>query len=161
VTNTVDPLGGSYFVESLTRKMRDDAQSYFARIDAAGGMIAAIESGYIRREIADAAFAYQRELDSRRKLIVGVNAFEEAEEKPLELLEIDETVEREQRAALQRIKTQRSAADVRRALDEVKRVAAAGQNVLPPLLEAAKSRATVGEIMYALADVLGRYRGPG
>jgi methylmalonyl-CoA mutase N-terminal domain/subunit len=160
VTNTADPLGGSYFVEALTQKMRDDAQEYFKRIGAAGGMIAAIESGYIRREIADAAFAYQRELDARRKLIVGVNAFEEAEEKPLELLEIDESVERDQRAALQRIKAQRSAADVRRALDEVKRVAAAGQNVLPPLLEAAKARVTVGEIMHALAEVLGRYRGP-
>ena len=121
-------------------------------------MIAAIESGYIRREIADAAFAYQRELDSRRKLIVGVNAFEEAEEKPIDLLEIDKSVERDQRAALQRIKAQRSADDVRRALDEVKRVAAAGQNVLPALIEAAKVRVTVGEIMQSLADVLGRYR---
>jgi methylmalonyl-CoA mutase N-terminal domain/subunit len=158
VTNTVDPLGGSYFVESLTQRMRDDAQDYFTKITAGGGMIAAIESGYIRREIADAAFAYQRELDARRKLIVGVNAFEEAEEKPIELLEIDESVERDQRAALQRIKTQRSADDVHRALDEVKRVASAGQNVLPPLLDAAKARTTVGEIMYALADVLGRYR---
>jgi methylmalonyl-CoA mutase N-terminal domain/subunit len=158
VTNTVDPLGGSYFVESLTWRMRDDAQAYFKKIAAAGGMIAAIESGYIRREIADAAFAYQRELDSRRKLIVGVNAFEEAEEKPIDLLEIDKSVERDQRAALQRIKAQRSADDVRRALDEVKRVAAAGQNVLPALIEAAKVRVTVGEIMQSLADVLGRYR---
>jgi len=89
-----------------------------------------------------------------------VNAFEEAEEKQIELLEIDESVERDQRAALQRIKAQRSADGVRRALDEVKRVAAAGQNVLPPLLVAAKARVTVGEIMHALADVLGRYRGP-
>src|SRR5262245_41505577 len=158
VTNTVDPLGGSYFVESLTQRMRDDAQDYFTKIAVAGGMIAAIESGYIRREIADAAFAYQRELDARRKLIVGVNAFEEAEEKPIDLLEIDESVERDQRAALQRLKSQRSAEDVRRGLDEVKRVAAAGQNVLPPLLDAAKARTTVGEIMHALADVLGRYR---
>ncbi|MGE5191337.1 MAG: methylmalonyl-CoA mutase, partial [Deltaproteobacteria bacterium] len=121
VTNTVDPLGGSYFVESITRRMQQEAQSYFGQITAAGGMIAAIESGFIRREIADAAFAYQRELDARRKLIVGVNAFEEAEEKPIELLEIDESVERDQRSALQRIKAQRSADDVRRALDEVKR----------------------------------------
>jgi methylmalonyl-CoA mutase N-terminal domain/subunit len=158
VTNTVDPLGGSYFVESLTQRMRDDAQNYFRKIADAGGMIAAIESGYIRREIADAAFAYQRELDARRKLIVGVNAFEEAEEKPIDLLEIDESVERDQRAALQRLKAQRSGEDVRHGLDEVKRVAAAGQNVLPPLLDAAKARTTVGEIMRALAEVLGRYR---
>jgi methylmalonyl-CoA mutase N-terminal domain/subunit len=159
VTNTADPLGGSYFVESLTQKMQEDASRYFAQITEAGGMIAAIDSGFFRREIADAAFAYQRALDAHRKLIVGVNAFEEGEEKPLDLLEIDESVEREQLVALQRTKSERSRADVRRALDETKRVAAAAGNVLPPLLEAARARATVGEIMQALADVLGRYRG--
>ena len=158
VTNTVDPLGGSYFVEALTQKMRGDAYDYFERIAGAGGMIAAIGSGFFRREIADAAFAYQRELDARRKLIVGVNAFEEAEERPLELLEIDESVEREQCEALTRLKASRSGDDVRRALDETRRAAAAGENVLPLLLEAARARATVGEIMNALADVLGRYR---
>jgi len=158
VTNTVDPLGGSYFVESLTQKTRHDAERYFDRIADAGGMIAAIGSGFFRREIADAAFAYQRELDARRKLIVGVNAFEDAEERPLELLEIDESAEREQTAALSALKAKRSADDVRRTLDETKRVAAAEGNVLPPLLEAARARATVGEIVNALADVLGRYR---
>lgn len=157
VTNTVDPLGGSYFVESLTRKMKADAAKYFEQIELAGGMIAAIESGFFRREIADAAFAYQREVDAGRKLIVGVNAFEEAEEQPLDLLKVDESVERDQLAALRKVKAERSAADVRRTLDEVKRTAAAGRNVLPPLLEAARERATVGEIMQALADVLGRY----
>jgi methylmalonyl-CoA mutase N-terminal domain/subunit len=158
VTNTVDPLGGSYFIESLTQRTKQEAEKYFGQIAEAGGMIAAIDSGFIRREIADAAFAYQRELDARRKLIVGVNAFEEAEEQPIDLLEIDESVERDQKASLARIKSRRSAADVRRTLDEVKRVAAAGQNVLPPLLEAARARAAVGEIMSALAEVLGRYQ---
>lgn len=156
VTNTVDPLGGSYFVESLTRRMKEDATKYFERIEQAGGMIAAIDNGFFRREIADAAFAYQREVDAGRKLIVGVNAFDEAEEKPLDLLTIDETVERDQLAALRQVKADRHTADVRRTLDEVKRTAAAGQNVLPPLLEAAQARVTVGEIMQALADVLGR-----
>src|SRR5262245_54252218 len=158
VTNTVDPRGGSYFVEALTRRMQREAADYFQQIAGAGDMIAAIEAGFFRREIADAAFAYQRELDARRKLIVGVNAFEEAEEKPIDLLEIDESVERDQRAALQRLKSQRSAEDVRRGPDEVKRLAAGGQTVLPPMLDAAKARTTVGEIMHALADVLGRYR---
>jgi len=158
VTNTVDPLAGSYFVESLTRRTQQEAEKYFAQIADAGGMIAAIEAGFFRREIADAAFAYQRELDANRKLIVGVNAFTEGEEKPLDLLEIDESVEQEQRGALARIKVQRSADDVRRALDEVKRAAGAAHNVLPPLLEAAKARVTVGEIMSALAEVLGRWR---
>jgi methylmalonyl-CoA mutase N-terminal domain/subunit len=158
VTNTVDPLGGSYFVESLTQQMQEQARQYFTRIEERGGMIAAIKSGFIRREIADAAFAYQREVDARRKRIVGVNAFQEAEEKPLELLEIDESVETEQLAALRRIRSERSAGDVRRALDDVKRAAAGTENVLTPLLEAARCRVTVGEIMHALAEVLGRQR---
>lgn len=157
VTNTVDPLGGSYFVESLTRQMQQDADRYFVRITEAGGMIAAIESGFFRREIADAAFAYQRELDAGRKLIVGVNAFQEAEEKPIDLLEIDESVEQEQLASLKKIKSQRNMDDVRRALDEIKRVAGKAHNVLPPLLDAAQARVTVGETMQALAEVLGRY----
>src|SRR5579883_1502638 len=98
VTNTVDPLGGSYFVEALTKQMQQDARVYFDRIEQLGGMIPAIEAGFFRREIADAAFVYQREVDARRKLVVGINAFQEAEEKPIETLVIDETVEKEQLA---------------------------------------------------------------
>src|SRR5690349_19118039 len=90
VTNTVDPLGGSYFVEALTRQMEQEARAYFERIEGQGGMIAAIDKGFFRREIADAAFVYQRAIDARRKLIVGVNAFEEADDRPLETLVIDE-----------------------------------------------------------------------
>src|SRR5271155_3341208 len=93
VTNTVDPLGGSYFVETLTRQMMDQARQYFDRIRDLGGMIPAIEAGFFRREIADAAFAYQRDVDAKRKLIIGVNAFTEAEHKPMETLVIDEGVE--------------------------------------------------------------------
>src|SRR5450755_1358860 len=85
VTNTVDPLGGSYFVETLTRQMMEQTRQYFEQIDTKGGMIAALEAGFFRREIADAAFAYQREIDAKRKLIVGVNAFVEKDEKPLEI----------------------------------------------------------------------------
>src|SRR5213079_2142894 len=96
VTNTVDPVGGSYFVETLTRQMQQEARDYFDRIEERGGMIAAIESGYFRREIADAAFVYQREVDAKRKLIVGVNAFQEAEGNPIDTLVIDDTVEKEQ-----------------------------------------------------------------
>src|SRR5262249_42437035 len=93
VTNTVDPLGGSYFVEALTRKMEQQARTYFDGIEEQGGMIAAIEKGFFRHEIADAAFTYQREVDAKRKLIVGVNAFTEADEKPIETLVIDHSVE--------------------------------------------------------------------
>jgi methylmalonyl-CoA mutase N-terminal domain/subunit len=159
VTNTVDPVGGSYFVEALTRQVQQEARDYFGRIEKLGGMIAAIEAGFFRREIADAAFAYQREVDARRKLIVGVNAFVEPEEKPIETLVIDEAVEREQVAALREVKSRRDAEAARRALAEVRRVAATKENLMPALLVAARARCTVGEIMAALADVFGRYEG--
>jgi methylmalonyl-CoA mutase N-terminal domain/subunit len=159
VTNTVDPLGGSYFVETLTKQMQKDARSYFERIDELGGMIAALEAGFFRREIADAAFTYQREVDAKRKLIVGVNAFQEAEEKPIETLSIDEAVEREQIARLQQIKARRDGEQVRKMLDQIRRVAATKENLMPSLVEAARGRCTVGEIMNALADVFGKYDG--
>ncbi len=156
VTNTADPVGGSYFVETLTRQMADEARRYFERIDELGGMLAAIDRGFFRREIAEAAFEYQREVDARHKLIVGVNAFQETEEKPLDILQIDQAVETEQVAALDRVKADRSRQDVHRALDAVRRAAEAKENLLPSLIEAARSRATVGETMHALADVYGR-----
>src|SRR5207237_10647308 len=131
------------------------ARQYFDRIEQQGGMIAAIERGFFRREIADAAFAYQREVDARRKLIVGINAFQETEEKPIETLSVDETVEQEQVASVRRTKAQRDAEVARRTLDEVRRVAGTSQNLMPPLLDAAQARCTVGEIMNTLADVLG------
>src|SRR5437588_5727942 len=108
VTNTVDPLGGSYFVEALTRQMQQGARAYFERIEQLGGMLAALEKGFFRREIAEAAFAYQRDVDARRKLLVGVNAFVETDEKPLETLQIDATVENQQLGKLQQLKAKRS-----------------------------------------------------
>jgi methylmalonyl-CoA mutase N-terminal domain/subunit len=159
VTNTVDPVGGSYFVEALTKQMEQQARHYFERIEQQGGMIAAIEAGFFRREIADAAFAYQREVDAKHKLIVGVNAFEEKEEKPIETLLIDDAVEKEQVAALRRIKAQRDGQVVERSLDNLRRVAGTSQNLMPGLLDAGRARCTVGEIMNALADVFGRYDG--
>lgn len=159
VTNTVDPVGGSYFVEALTRRSQQEAKRYFDRIEQLGGMISAIEKGFFRREIADAAFAYQREVDAGRKLIVGVNAFEEAEEKPIETLIVEEGVEKEQVASLRKTKSNRNAARVQQALDQVRSVAGTQQNLMPTLLDAARERCTVGEIMAALADVFGRYDG--
>ncbi len=124
-----------------------------------GGMIAALEAGFFRREIADAAFAYQREIDAKRKLIVGVNAFVETDEKPMATLQIDDAVEKEQVAKLRQIKAKRDGAEVARLLAEVRRVAASKQNLMPALIEAAQARCGVGEIMNALADVFGRYDG--
>jgi methylmalonyl-CoA mutase N-terminal domain/subunit len=156
VTNTVDPLGGSYFVETLTRQMQQEAKSYFDRIEALGGMLPAIDRGFFRREIADAAFAYQREFDAKHKIIVGVNAYQEAENKPLDILTIDHAVETEQIAQTRQVRKERSDEAVRRTLDAVRRAAEARENLLPSLLEAARARTTVGEVMLALADVYGR-----
>jgi methylmalonyl-CoA mutase N-terminal domain/subunit len=122
-------------------------------------MIPALEAGFFRREIADAAFTYQREVDAKHKLIVGVNAFQEADDKPLETLQIDDKVEKEQVAKLKKRKAERDNAAVRRNLDAVKREAGKGTNLMPALIEAAEARCTVGEVMYALADVFGRYDG--
>ncbi|HEV3300722.1 MAG TPA: methylmalonyl-CoA mutase family protein [Planctomycetaceae bacterium] len=157
VPNTPDPLGGSYFVETLTQQMRRQAEEYFERIDQQGGMLAAIDSGFIRREIAEAAFAYQKSVDKREKILVGVNAFEEDEHKSIDILQIDEGPEQEQIGNLLRLKQSRDSQAVRRALDNVKRAAERKENVFPALLEAATARATVYETMSALADVLGRH----
>ena len=157
VTNSVDPLGGSYFVESLTCRMHDEAQRYFERIESHGGMLAAVESGFFRREIAEAAYQYQQAVDREERVIVGVNRFTQSDETPVETLQVDPSVERTQIESLRRVKASRHADDVRRTLSEVRRVAESGGNTFPALIAAAQARATVGEIMGALADVLGRH----
>jgi methylmalonyl-CoA mutase N-terminal domain/subunit len=161
VVNTVDPVGGSYFVEALTRQMGDNARGIFGEIERRGGMIAALEAGYFRRAIADAAFAYQRDVDARRKLIVGVNAFQEIDDKPIDILKVDSSVEAEQVATLRALKAERDAEAVKRRLDDMRRVAATHNNLMPALLDAAEARCTVGEIMAGLAEVFGRYRTAG
>ena len=157
VTNTVDPLGGSDFVESLTCRMHDEAQRYFARIESRGGMLAAIESGFFRREIAEAAYQYQQAVDREDKVIVGVNRFTQSDDPPVETLQVDPATESTQIESLRRVKASRHADDVRRTLSEVRRVAECGGNTFPALIAAAHARATIGEIMGALADVLGRH----
>ncbi len=157
VVNSADPLGGSYLVESLTDALAKETRDYFDQIEHLGGMLAAIEAGFFRREIAEAAFAYQREVDAGRKLIVGVNAFEAPEEKPIELLQVDPEVEQRQIETLGKIKAARDQDAVRRTLDAVRRAAESDENLMPPLMEAARARVTVGECMDAMADVFGRY----
>lgn len=122
-------------------------------------MIPALEAGFFRREIADAAFTYQREVDARRKLIVGVNAFQQADQKPIETLVIDESVEKEQIGRLKQIRARRDGERAQAMLDQIRRIAATKENLMPALVEAAEARCTVGEIMAALADVFGRYDG--
>jgi methylmalonyl-CoA mutase, N-terminal domain len=120
-------------------------------------MLAAIGSGFFRREIAESAFAYQKAVDSRQKIIVGVNAFQEEEHQPIDILQIDEEAEKEQLRNLDHVKKSRDGSAVRAALDQLKRAAERKQNVFPVLVEAARVRATVAETMNALAEVLGRY----
>jgi methylmalonyl-CoA mutase N-terminal domain/subunit len=158
VTNTVDPVGGSYFVESFTQRMKKEARDYFRAIADAGGMIAAVENGYFRREIANAAFAQQRAIDAKDKLIVGVNAFQQSDAQPIPTMEVDDAAETAQIGSLRRIKVDRSADRVRRSLDELRNAAEAGNGVMTALLEAADARTTVQQCMDALADVFGRFR---
>lgn len=157
VTRTADPLGGSLLVEELTDRLSEASRRYFERIESQGGMLPAVQSGFFRREIAEAAYQYQKEVDREERVIVGVNRFTQSDEPRVETLQVDPLTETRQLEALQRVKQQRQAPDVERALSDVRRVADAGMNTIPALVVAAQARATVGEIMAALADVLGRH----
>jgi len=158
VTNTVDPLAGSYFVEALTDRMEREASAYIERIDAMGGIVAAIEAGFPQKEIADAAYRYQREVDDRTKTVVGVNKYVMQETARPATLKIGEEVEHQQLARLRGVKEQRSAAAVARALGALATAAERGDNLIPPMLDAVRLYATVGEISGALVPVFGKYR---
>ena len=156
VTNTVDPLGGSYFVEALTNEVERGAWEYVERIDAMGGMVPAIERGYPQREIAEASYRYQLALDHKEKIIVGVNEYA-ADEKPLEILQIDETVAHRQAGRLRKLRAERSKEEVARRLNALRRAAEGKENLMPPIYEAVKAYATLGEICDAMRDVFGTY----
>ena len=156
VTNTVDPLGGSYFVEALTNEVEEGAWQYIDRIDAMGGMVAAIERGYPQREIAEAAYRYQQELDKKEKIMVGVNDFV-SDEKPLEILQIDETVARRQAERLAKLRAERSGEEVTRRLAALRKAAEGTENLMPYIYEAVKAYATLGEICDAMREVFGTY----
>jgi methylmalonyl-CoA mutase N-terminal domain/subunit len=158
VTDVVDPLGGSYFIENATRNMKAEALAYFDAIGEQGGMIAAVENGYFRREIANAAFAQQQAVDKKEQLIVGVNAFQQAEDEPIPIMEIDPALEAAQITSLREVKRSRDDRAISQSLDSLRRAAANGENVMPALLECADNRATVQECVDALADVFGRFR---
>jgi methylmalonyl-CoA mutase, N-terminal domain len=156
VANTVDPLGGSYFVERLTDEMADAAYEYFRRIDELGGMVAAIERGFPQREIADAAYRYQREVDSGERTVVGVNDYR-ADDGEIPILRIDPALERKQAGRLEATKAARDAQAVEASLAELKRAAAAQENLMPRFLDAARARASEGEMVAALQEVFGSY----
>ena len=156
VTNTVDPLGGSYFVETLTNEVERGAWDYIEKIDAMGGMVAAIERSYPQREIAEASYRYQRELDKKEKIMVGVNDYV-SEEKHLDTLQIDETVAHRQAERLAKLRADRSQSEVDRRLNALRTAAKGKDNLMPYLFDAVKSYATIGEICDALRAVFGTY----
>ena len=157
VTNTIDPLGGSYFVEALTDQLESHAYAYFAKIDELGGMVEAVKRGFPQREIADAAYTLQQEYDSRARILVGVNDFTEGGEGQIELLHIDPALERKQIDRVQGVRARRDSAAVEQALGELREAAAGEANLMPNLLDCARVHATEGEIVESLQQVFGTY----
>jgi methylmalonyl-CoA mutase N-terminal domain/subunit len=160
VINTVDPLGGSWFVEEMTRRMVDGAFDYFRRIDDFGGMVEAIEAGFPQRELMDAAFAYQRAFEEKEKIIVGVNAFQVTDEEPIEILYIADDLADRQIAFINEVKSRRDPGAVERTLDALKKGAAGTENTMPLILDCVKAYCTVGEISDALREVFNTYEEP-
>src|SRR6201995_1094905 len=154
VANTVDPLGGSYFVETLTNEVERGAWDYIEKIDALGGMVAAIERGYPQREIAEASYRYQVEVDRKDKIVVGVNDYV-VKENQLEILQIDESVAHRQAERLTKLRAERSQAEVDRQLKALRTAAQAKENLMPVIFDAVKSYATLGEICDAMREVFG------
>jgi methylmalonyl-CoA mutase N-terminal domain/subunit len=158
VTNTVDPAGGAYFVEALTDRIEAEAAAYIKTIDDLGGMLAAIEQGYPMREIAEASYRYQQQLERGEKIVVGVNAFADPATVPIPRLRIDPEVERRQIERVRRLRATRDQAAARRALDALRRVTEQGGETMPAILDAVRARATIGEICDVFRAVYGEYR---
>ena len=159
VTNTIDPLGGAYFVEALTDQLEREAYDYFSRIDELGGMVEAVKRNFPQGEIADAAYELQREYDRGDRILVGVNDYVDAGDEEIPTLRIDPELERKQIARLRAVRARRDAAAVERSLTELRAGAAsASTNLMPALLGCARAHASVGEIVRALQDVFGTYR---
>jgi methylmalonyl-CoA mutase N-terminal domain/subunit len=156
VTNTIDPLGGSYFVEALTDKMEAAAYDYFRQVDHLGGMVEAIKQNYPQREIADAAFQYQQEVDDGKRIVVGVNRYQ-SDEAALPIHRIDPALERKQVGRLQGVRGRRDAAAVESSLAGLKQSAARDENLMEPLLDCARAHASEGEIVSSLQEVFGTY----
>jgi methylmalonyl-CoA mutase N-terminal domain/subunit len=157
--NVIDPLGGSYYIEKLTNDLEAEAERYFRKIDELGGVVKAIEQGFFQREITRSAYEYQMALSRKKKFHVGVNEFvNPGQALEIPLLEIDEAVERDQVAFLRRTKAERDNGAVRDGLNALKRAAAEGRNLMPPLLDCARRYATLGETSDALTEVFGEYR---
>ena len=157
VTNTIDPLGGSYFVEALTDRMEEAAYDYFGKIDELGGMVEAVKQNFPQREIADAAYEFQAEVDSGERIVVGVNRWRDEGAEQTDLLRIDPALERKQIDRLAGARARRSGEEVERTLADLREAAAGDRNLMAPLIECARAHASEGEIVRALQDVFGAY----
>ena len=157
--NSIDPMAGSYYVEALTNEMEEKAMEYIQKIDNMGGAIPAIEKGFFQKEIADSAYRYQREIDEKKRIIVGLNEYAlENEECPIELLRIDPKVEKEQVARLQKLRRERDNRKVKEALEKLYHKAEKDENLMPTIIEAVKAYTTLGEITDVLRKVYGEYK---
>jgi methylmalonyl-CoA mutase N-terminal domain/subunit len=160
VTNTVDPLAGSYFVEAMTSRMERETYEYFDKIEAAGGVIPAIENGFFQREIAEAAYRYQMEIDTHQRVVVGINEYAEEEAIRIPLLEMDPKGYERQANRLERVRSERDAERVGVTLEALREVAQGTENTMPCILDCARAYATLGEIMGIFREVFGEYREP-
>ena len=159
VTEVIDPLAGSYFIEALTDRMEEEAEEYFRRIEEQGGVLAAIENGFFQREIADAAYRYQLQIERGERVVVGVNRYQHEEETSgIDILKIDPAVEERQRERLAALRASRSAGEVERTLAELKEGALGDANLVPLIIDCARAYCTEGEIIGALREVFGEYR---
>lgn len=160
VPNTIDPLGGSYFVENLTDKLEKSTYEYFDKIEILGGVISAIDKGFFQREISQSAYKYQRALDKKEKYHIGVNIFDEEEKVDIETLKIPKEVEENQRKTLEKVKTERNNAKVKESLKKLSNAAKNGENLMPKIIECVREYATLGEMCETLKEEFGVYREP-
>jgi len=160
VTNTVDPLAGSYFVEALTDRLERETYDYFQKIEALGGVIPALEKGFFQREIAEAAYRYQTEIDARQRIVVGVNEYLEEEPIRIPLLEMDPAGYERQVARLERVRRERDNEQVATTLAALRQAAQGSENTMPYILDCVRAYATLGEIMGVFRQVFGEYREP-
>ena len=158
VANTIDPLAGSYYVEAMTNLIEKEAEDYINKIDAMGGMIGAIENGYVQTEIQNAAYKFEKEMESSKKIVVGINKFQSGEDEEPELLKIEMKVQEEQIKFLSKIKNERSSKEVDSTLSSLKKAAGTDQNLIPLIIDAVKAYASVGEICNTLREVFGEYK---
>jgi methylmalonyl-CoA mutase N-terminal domain/subunit len=160
VTHTIDPIGGSYYVEWLTDTMEEETYRYFDRVEKLGGVIPAIEKGFYQREIAEAAYKYQKEIDEQKRIVVGINEFCTDEGIDIPLLTMDEKGEERQIKRLQKLRKDRDQLKVRKHIEALEHAAKANDNLMPCILDCVHSYATLGEICQVFRDVFGEYREP-